>query len=323
MQNAPYHGDVAAGPKASAHWLTASDGVRIRIGHWPVEGTAPPKGTVLLFPGRTEYIEKYGRVAADFAARGFATLAIDWRGQGLADRLHANAGLGHVLRFSDYQKDVAAVLAALPDLGVTGPLFLIGHSMGGAIGLRALHNDLPVQAAAFSAPMWGIHITSYLRPIAWVASTTLRGIGLGNLFAPGTSAPSYLTTAPFEDNTLTRDPAEYEAMRQQVTTHPELSLGGPSMLWLNEALREMRKLRALPAPDMPTLTLLGDNERIVHSGNIHSLMARWPKGTLQVYPEAEHEILMEVPSTRQDALTRITTHFETALTGTQSLEAAQ
>ena len=75
----------ADGPQGGvAQWLTTSDGVRVRVAVW---GRDAPKGTVLLFPGRTEYVEKYGRAAGDLLARGFATVAIDWRGQGLADRL--------------------------------------------------------------------------------------------------------------------------------------------------------------------------------------------------------------------------------------------
>ena len=67
----------------AAFWLTAADGVRLRVGLWSHPGA---QGTVLLLPGRTEYVEKYGRAAADLRSRGYATLAIDWRGQGLADR---------------------------------------------------------------------------------------------------------------------------------------------------------------------------------------------------------------------------------------------
>ena len=82
---APFHADLAEGPAgARAHWVHTSDGLRIRLGHFPAE---EPRGTVLLFPGRTEYIEKYGRTASDLAAGGYDTLCIDWRGQGLADRL--------------------------------------------------------------------------------------------------------------------------------------------------------------------------------------------------------------------------------------------
>ena len=55
------------------------DGVRLRAGLWHREAEA---GTVLLFPGRTEYVEKYGRAARHFAARGLATMA--WTGAGRA-----------------------------------------------------------------------------------------------------------------------------------------------------------------------------------------------------------------------------------------------
>ena len=80
MENAPFFEDIALGPiGGAAHWLTTVGGLRIRGGHW----TGPHmKGTVLLFPGRTEYIEKYGPTAADFLARSYAIVAIDWRGQG-------------------------------------------------------------------------------------------------------------------------------------------------------------------------------------------------------------------------------------------------
>ena len=55
MQAAPFFDDLANGPKgASARWVDAEDGVRLRMAHWPL---TEAKGTVLLFSGRTEYIE--------------------------------------------------------------------------------------------------------------------------------------------------------------------------------------------------------------------------------------------------------------------------
>ena len=114
MKNAPLFSDIADGPDdGQAWWLTADDGVRIRVAAWAREA---PRGTVLLFPGRTEYIEKYGRTARDLAENGYATLAIDWRGQGLAERLVDDAMAGHVLHFSDYQRDVAAMVEAAETL---------------------------------------------------------------------------------------------------------------------------------------------------------------------------------------------------------------
>jgi len=182
-ETAPYFAEIADGPAdAESVWLDADDGVRIRIGYWNRDA---PNGTVLLFPGRSEYVEKYGRAAADLAARGFATVAIDWGGLGLAAKLAANPHKGHVGKFSDYQRDVAATLAHVRAIGLPEPYYLLGHSMGGCIGLRALFNGLPVTAAGFTAPMWGIHFAPPLKPIAWTLSTVTRPLRLDGLFTPG------------------------------------------------------------------------------------------------------------------------------------------
>ena len=42
----------------------------------------PRRGTVCLFTGFTEFIEKYFEMIADLRRRGFAVAAMDWRGQG-------------------------------------------------------------------------------------------------------------------------------------------------------------------------------------------------------------------------------------------------
>lgn len=295
LADAPLRDDLAEGPPGGrAWWLTASDGVRIRIGAWPGAG-----GTVFMFPGRTEYVEKYGRLAGDLRARGYGMLAIDWRGQGLADRLLPDPLVGHVTRFSDYQRDVAAVVAAASGLALPKPWFLIAHSMGGCIGLRALLNQMPVQAAAFSAPMWGIGIKPHLRPGAWVVSTLAPLLGKGSAYAPGTGPGTYVLATPFADNTLTTDPDMYAYMQRQVRGCPALALGGPSMAWLNEALREMRRLRAGPLPVVPTLVGLGRLERVVDPVAVRAVMARWTAAELLEFDGAEHELVMEQPATRK------------------------
>ena len=159
--SAPLYADVADGPAdGRAVWLTARDGVRIRAALWNAGG---PKGTVFLLPGRTEYVEKYGRSARDLAAAGYATLSLDWRGQGLSDRALPDRMVGHVTDFAEYQADLDALLAFADTQTLPRPYYLLPHSMGGCIGLRALMRGLPFQAAAFSAPMWGILMADYLR----------------------------------------------------------------------------------------------------------------------------------------------------------------
>lgn len=307
LEPAPFFTDVMPGPEGgAAHWADTSDGKRVRVGHWPLAGA---KGTVLLFPGRTEYIEKYGTTAAELAARGLATITIDWRGQGLADRLLPDPLVGHVAAFSDYQKDVAALMRAARELHLPRPFFLLAHSMGGCIGLRAVMEGLGVQAAAFTGPMWGIYVKPHLRSVASFLARTMPRIGRGHMLPPGTVREPYVLTEPFEDNMLTTDPQMYDMMRDQLRAHPELSLGGPSYVWLREAFAETLHLAGRSAPSLPTITYLGSNERIVGTPRIHERMAHWKGGHLELIEGAEHEVLMERDSLRVPVLDGLQKHF--------------
>lgn len=311
MEPAPLFEDIAfAPPGGAAWWLRADDGVRLRIGLWRPEGA---RGTVLMFPGRTEFIEKYGDVAAHLVRCGLAMLAVDWRGQGLADRLTPDPMLGHVDRFTDYQRDVAAMLTAARTLALPQPWYLLAHSMGGAIGLRAAMEGLPVAACAFSAPMWGIRIAGPLQPLAWSLSWVGRNLGLTRNYAPGTGPDNYVLEAPFEGNLLTGDRDMYDRMIVQARTHPELGLGGPGLHWLHEALRECLRLARRPSPALPCLTLLGSEEGIVDVPRVHDRMAHWPGGRLRLVPGARHEVLMESPDVHGRMLDEICAFFHDSM----------
>ncbi|MCE0503768.1 alpha/beta hydrolase [Roseivivax sp. GX 12232] len=316
-ETAPFLAQEAEGPEgARALWVAAVDGTRLRIGHYP-GGAA---GTVLLLPGRTEYIEKYGRTAADFARAGYHTLTIDWRGQGLSDRLLTDVRTGHVHVFDDYQRDLDAALSWAEAEGLPKPWHLLAHSMGGCIGLRALMNGLPVAGAGFTGPMWGIRISPFMRPAAWALSWSSSRVGLGHTIAPGTSPDSYVVAETFDDNLLTRDREMYDYMRAQVIAEPGLQLGGPSLRWLNEALVECRTLARMPAPDYPCLTFVGSNERIVDVPRIAQRMAGWPGGRLVTVPGGEHEVLMEGPEVRGEITEALIAHYDAAGASTREEE---
>ncbi|MCB2129455.1 MAG: alpha/beta hydrolase [Rhodobacteraceae bacterium] len=295
MAAAPFYVDVADAPDGVlCRWLQTSDAVRIRAASWH----KGDKGTVLLFPGRTECIEKYGPAAAEFAKRGYSMATLDWRGQGLADRLIADPDPGHVGRFSDYQLDVAAFVEFARSESLPEPFFLVCHSMGGCIGLRALHEGIGVRAVAFSAPMWGIRIHPLMRPIARSMSSIGTAIGYGNSLVPSTSRENYVVTAGFAGNVLTRDEAMYNFIRRQVVEHPDLSIGGPTLQWLHEALLETDALRRMASPDYACITMLGLNERIVDTAAIQDRMTRWPGADFILAEGAEHELMMEGPAIR-------------------------
>lgn len=307
MEAAPFFDDVAEAPAgAVCVWLRAADGVRIRAAHWR-EGS---KGTVLLFPGRTEYIEKYGPAAGELRMRGYAMATLDWRGQGIADRLLEDRAPGHVDRFEDYQLDVAAFMDWVKSEDLPEPYYLIGHSMGGCIGLRAIQDGLPVRAVTFSAPMWGILMHPLLRPVAWVLSAVAGWTGQGHRMVPSTSPMTYVMEAPFEGNVLTRDRMMFEFMRRQLRAHPELAIGGPTLQWLYQALRETRALSRMASPGLACLTMLGAEERIVHAAAIHDRMGRWPGSEFDLVGNAEHELMMEGAETRAKFYDRAAALFD-------------
>ncbi|MEM9785754.1 MAG: alpha/beta hydrolase [Pseudomonadota bacterium] len=296
MEPAPYYSDIAGGPDGgAAHWLKTSDGLRIRVGHWTIPNA---KGTILIFPGRTEFVEKYGRAAKAFADRGYASLAIDWRGQGIADRMTPNRAIGHVGHFADYQQDVAATLAHAAALDLPKPYFLIGHSMGGCIGLRSLMNGLDVNAAMFSAPMWGVQISPALRPFAWGLSAVSKPLGFDQALAPGQFEESYVMRTTLDENSLTGDAEMFDMLQEQLNKYPDLGLGGPSLRWVNMSLREMLQLSTMQSPKVPCITFLGTEEAIVDPARIRDRMGKWPGGTLRVIDGGRHEMLMDTPAMR-------------------------
>ena len=145
MERAPFHSGLAQAPDGGAtYWVSAEDGVRLRVGFWNAGNDS--KGSVFLFPGRTQYIELHGRTIESLQRFGYGTFVVDWRGHGLSDRVSEDRNTIHVDRFSDYQKDVAAMVRAAESLQLPQPWFLIGTSLGGCIGLRALAEGLPMAA---------------------------------------------------------------------------------------------------------------------------------------------------------------------------------
>jgi lysophospholipase len=299
---APFHADVAESPEGGrAFWVTASDGVRLRAAAWP--GGA--RGTVIVFPGRTEYIEKYGRVIVRLADRGLSAAIIDWRGQGLSDRHPSSPVMGHVEDFRDYQRDVAALLEQDAVASLPAPRYLLAHSMGGCIGLRTLLERADFSGAVFSAPMWHLQMRAATRELTSKVTQLASLVGLGGRLTPGARAQPSALVLSFEGNALTSDPERFAAMGDQLTRHPDLALGGPTMQWTYAALEEMARLYVAPLPRLPVLTFLGTEEAVVSTSVIRSQMAKMARGELVMLEGARHEIFMERPAIQAPVWERV------------------
>lgn len=297
MRAAPFHGGMARGPEGGAAiWLRTEDDRQLRLGLWP--GPDTPRGTVFILPGRSEYIEKYGPAATRMQASGYASLAIDWRGQGLSDRLLDDPVKGHITDYAEYQCDLRAVLDYARAHDLPRPWLMLAHSMGGAIGLRHLMGTHDFAACAFSAPMWGVQVPRALRGIQRQIADRVDGRAIGRNYAPGMTADTYVYRAPFTDNMLTRDPEMWAFMIEHLAKEPGLIIAGATLQWAAASILECAELAQMPSPDLPCYTGIGTHERIVLRPPVIERMARWPQGRLDDIDGAEHELMMEIAPVR-------------------------
>ncbi|MFD6432360.1 alpha/beta fold hydrolase [Streptomyces venezuelae] len=104
-------------------------------GSGPAPGP-PPAPMVLILPAMGVPARFYRRFARQLHDEGLTVLTVDLRGQGEATPPAAGRGApGHGYR-AIVEEDLPAVVSAIRDeLGTEPPLFLLGHSLGGQLGL--------------------------------------------------------------------------------------------------------------------------------------------------------------------------------------------
>ena len=310
VSDAPFATDVSEGiTDVSAYWVKTKDGKRVRVVCWAA--SKAKHGTVFLLPGRTENVEKYGRTAARFVEEGLAVVALDWRGQGLSDRLTKDSRMSHVRRYSDYQYDLEAMISlASGILGLGKPWYLVGHSLGAGIALRHLLKSNLFSACAFTGPLWGVNLPTLQWTAAWPLSLGAQIIGLGHRYCPGADGSSYVLSTVFADNRLTNDISMYEYYRSITRALPDQVIGGPSLQWLFQTLRETMALSKLPSPSLPCLTFLGDNDEMISKSAVAQRMSSWPLGKLKLIQQAKHDLMCETPEVRDHVFSSMVTLFK-------------
>jgi len=283
--------------------LKAFDGRELRYARWEAN-QSPKLGTVCLFGGRTEFIEKYFEAVADLRRRGFAVATMDWRGQGGSDRLLPNPRKGHVRDFADFDADLNQFMReiVLPDC--PPPYVGLAHSMGGNILLRAaIRPNLWFEKIVLSAPMIRINRKSLptARPMAKLASGIMALFGASTAYVPGGS-DDYGETWPFEGNAITTDRERYWRNNAIVAAEPALGLGSPTYGWMHSAFASMRMITRpehLAAIRVPLLFVLGGDDSIADSPLVEDYASRLKLARSITVPYARHEILQERDDLRQ------------------------
>ncbi|HEF5154160.1 alpha/beta hydrolase fold protein [Burkholderia multivorans] len=119
--------DARTAPAPHIGRLRTADGLELASYRWPADArAAAPRATVALLHGLAEHAGRYAPLAARLNAAGIDLLAIDLRGHGRSPGKRA-----WVARFDEYLDDADALMAEAARAPT--PLFLMGHSMGGAI----------------------------------------------------------------------------------------------------------------------------------------------------------------------------------------------
>ncbi|MBX3598083.1 MAG: alpha/beta hydrolase [Rhizobiaceae bacterium] len=277
---------------AHSGFLVAKGNRRLRYAIFKAT-SRPLKGTVIILSGRNEPIEKYFETIQSLSLRGFGTAIFDWRGQGLSDRELMDPLRGNVTNFDVYTNDLNQFFTevALPDC--RGPYFILAHSTGALIALRAAPNlRNRVERMVLLAPLLqAARIPLSANSVRRLAAV-LKLAGFGSAYATG----GRWKPTPFERNDVTSDPERFERNIRLFTSHPRLSVGGPTVRWMHAAAHAAR---IVADPDymarlhIPILFVAAGADSVVSTRAIERYARRLRSGHCVTIDGAKHEILQE------------------------------
>jgi alpha-beta hydrolase superfamily lysophospholipase len=266
---------MTAGTEAREVVIPSGDGVILKARYWPQPN---PRGMVVVSHGFGEHGGNYESVAKSVGpAVGVDFLAPDFRGHGLSPGRRGGVG-----RYDELVSDLLAALDWAEPARAGCPRFVLGHSNGGQVALRAVLDDEDGRRIA------GLILTNpSLRLARKVPGYKLR---LGRFLLR--HAPHVTLRAPLEPWRLTRDPEMQKFRRGDPLCHSRISAplffgmvdGGPLVA---ERAAEIT---------VPVLMILGGSDSIVDPVASRAMFEHLGSAdkTLQIFPAMLHEPLNDV-----------------------------
>lgn len=254
-------------------YFVTADGLRLYYQEWIP--AAPPRSLILMVHGLGDHGGRYAHVVAHLVAQGHAVSIHDLRGHGRSEGRRA-----YVSAFDRYLDDFEVffrtVRARRPD---DLPIFLFGHSMGGAIALLyCLEREPGVNGLILSSPM--LKVSGEIAPLLQKISQFL-----GRLLP-------YLPTVRLDLTALSRDPA----VVARAQTDPLYYRGRLPARMGAELIRATRRIDTqMQDLRLPLLLLHGTADRLTEPNGSTSLYqrARSTDKTLALYPGFYHETFHE------------------------------
>jgi len=266
------------------------------------------KGSIVISNGRTESILKYKELIYDLTQNGYSVFILDHRGQGVSDRITASKPrLGDIDNFDYYVEDLHTFVKNIVKPTDPKKLFLLSHSMGGAIAalyLNKYKNDF--DAAVLSSPM--------IEPKMILPSTsTLICKIITNFTIPQKKAiesnEKYKKSA-VEKESLTHSSIRFNIYKNEMQQHPQNIIYSPSWFWVDETCRVTKKLLEEKFSYTKDILLLqSGDDSIVNLKPQEKFCNRLQNCKLIKIDGARHELFIEKDIYRFPALSNIIAFF--------------
>jgi alpha-beta hydrolase superfamily lysophospholipase len=232
------------------------------------------RSVIALAHGLGEHSGRYARLAEELVAQGHALYAVDHRGHGRSPGPRAN-----IEQFDHLVSDFCAFTGRASRQHPDTPVFVLGHSMGGAVAFAsALRLQGSLRGLVLSAPALGMDdaIAPGRKLVARVLSAVAPNTGLLRL------SPS----------AVSRDPAVVRAYESDPLVHHRAI---PART-LVELLRAMEGFLAqAPRLKLPTLVLHGTEDTLVPVAGTRPVYQALDanKRTVRYYEGLYHEVFNE------------------------------
>ena len=300
---------------ASESYNALDDGWRLRNIAWPKQESDSEKfrGSLLFLPGRGDHYEKYIECLDELHDAGLNVTAFDWRGQGGSGRILDDPSIGHIEDFAIWIDDLAEIHKKW-SRDNPGPHFLMSHSMGGHLVMRALaEKRINPDGVILSAPMLGLVADPIPFFIRHNVVKLLIKIGLGKKQAWKVSEKPFSPESA-RAKILTHDVERYEDEMFWWQHRPDVKLGPASWKWVEQAMQSTHALEQANAIEhikTKILILATSADQLVDTDRIINDANRLPNCELILYgKEAAHELLRECDEIRDDCMANIIRFIE-------------
>jgi lysophospholipase len=289
----------------------------LKVGYLKYGKKRGNRGTVLISTGRTEMAQKFLELAYDLHQLGFSPVYItSHRGQGFSQRGIKHQFKGYVRKFIYYSDDLNTMAKIIKSENQGQKLFLIGHSMGGAIGMEYLQRYKSVfEKAAFTAPMVQIYFKdggserSALKDTALACFIPFKPYCTS--YVPGGGNPN--PNPNFENNEVTSSETRFSFKKELFRQFPGSMVGSATIRWVRESIyagQRMRSKKNLQNNRHPFLVFMAGLDTVVDNRGIELACGRTDLCESVLVSGALHNLFMERDELRDPIMKKIDKFFK-------------